>query len=113
MRHITGKPIKFAGVSEKLDGLEAFDPQRMANRILGMGDILALVEEAQKNVDTKAAAELAAKVKSGGKFDMNDFKAQLAQMKKMGGMSGLLDKLPAQFQQAAAGANRAGVRRSR
>src|SRR6185369_13780892 len=84
---------------------EAFDPQRMANRILGMGDILALVEEAQKNVDTKAAAELAAKVKSGGKFDMNDFKAQLAQMKKMGGMSGLLDKLPAQFQQAASGAN--------
>jgi signal recognition particle subunit SRP54 len=105
VRHITGKPIKFAGVSEKLDGLEAFDPQRMANRILGMGDILALVEEAQKNVDTKAAAELAAKVKSGGKFDMNDFKAQLAQMKKMGGMSGLLDKLPAQFQQAASGAN--------
>ena len=105
VRHITGKPIKFAGVSEKLDGLEAFDPQRMANRILGMGDILALVEEAQKNVDAKAAAELAAKVKSGGKFDMNDFKAQLAQMKKMGGMSGLLDKLPAQFQQAAAGAN--------
>jgi signal recognition particle subunit SRP54 len=70
-----------------------------------MGDILALVEEAQKNVDAKAAAELAAKVKSGGKFDMNDFKAQLAQMKKMGGMSGLLDKLPAQFQQAASGAN--------
>ncbi|MGO4380486.1 signal recognition particle protein [Pseudoduganella sp. RAF19] len=105
VRHITGKPIKFAGVSEKLDGLEAFDPARMANRILGMGDILALVEEARKGVDEKAAAELAAKVKSGGKFDMNDFKSQLSQMKKMGGMSGLLDKLPAQFQQAASGAN--------
>jgi signal recognition particle subunit SRP54 len=105
VRHITGKPIKFAGVSEKLDGLEAFDPQRMANRILGMGDILALVEEARKGVDVAAANELATKIKSGGKFDLNDFKAQLGQMKKMGGMAGLLDKLPAQMQQAAAGAN--------
>jgi signal recognition particle subunit SRP54 len=105
VRHITGKPIKFAGVSEKLDGLEAFDAQRMANRILGMGDILALVEEARKGVDAKAAADLAAKVKAGGKFDMNDFKAQLGQMKKMGGMAGLVDKLPAQFQQAAGNAN--------
>ncbi|QGZ39706.1 signal recognition particle subunit FFH/SRP54 (srp54) [Pseudoduganella flava] len=105
VRHITGKPIKFAGVSEKLDGLEAFDPARMANRILGMGDILALVEEARKGVDAKAAADLAAKVKAGGKFDMNDFKAQLGQMKKMGGMSSLIDKLPAQFQQAAGNAN--------
>ncbi|KFI05883.1 signal recognition particle protein [Massilia sp. BSC265] len=105
VRHVTGKPIKFAGVSEKLDGLEAFDPTRMANRVLGMGDILALVEEARKGVDAQAATELANKIKGGGKFDMNDFKAQLTQMKKMGGMSGLLDKLPAQFQQAAAGAN--------
>ncbi|KFC71145.1 signal recognition particle protein [Massilia sp. LC238] len=105
VRHVTGKPIKFAGVSEKLDGLEAFDPTRMANRVLGMGDILALVEEARKGVDAEAATELANKIKGGGKFDMNDFKAQLTQMKKMGGMSGLLDKLPAQFQQAAAGAN--------
>ena len=105
VRHVTGKPIKFAGVSEKLDGLEAFDPSRMANRVLGMGDILALVEEARKGVDMQAAADMANKIKSGGKFDMNDFKAQLTQMKKMGGMSGLLDKLPAQFQQAAAGAN--------
>ncbi|MCC2956734.1 signal recognition particle protein [Massilia sp. IC2-477] len=105
VRHVTGKPIKFAGVSEKLDGLEAFDPGRMANRVLGMGDILALVEEARKGVDAQAATELANKIKGGGKFDMNDFKAQLTQMKKMGGMSGLLDKLPAQFQQAAAGAN--------
>jgi signal recognition particle subunit SRP54 len=105
VRHVTGKPIKFAGVSEKLDGLEAFDPARMANRILGMGDILALVEEARKGVDMKAAADLANKIKVGGKFDMNDFKAQLSQMKKMGGMASLLDKLPAQFQQAAGNAN--------
>jgi signal recognition particle subunit SRP54 len=105
VRHVTGKPIKFAGVSEKLDGLEAFDPARMASRILGMGDILALVEEARKGVDMKAASDLANKIKVGGKFDMNDFKAQLSQMKKMGGMAGLLDKLPAQFQQAAGNAN--------
>jgi signal recognition particle subunit SRP54 len=105
VRHITGKPIKFAGIAEKLDGLEAFDPQRMANRILGMGDILALVEEAKKGVDTAAAADLAKKLKVGGKFDLNDFKAQLGQMKKMGGMASLMDKLPAQFQQAASGAN--------
>jgi signal recognition particle subunit SRP54 len=102
---VTGKPIKFAGVSEKLDGLEAFDPARMANRVLGMGDILALVEEARKGVDVKAAADLANKIKVGGRFDMNDFKAQLGQMKKMGGMASLLDKLPAQFQQAAGNAN--------
>ncbi|MEJ7808616.1 MAG: signal recognition particle protein, partial [Telluria sp.] len=105
VRHITGKPIKFAGVSEKLDGLEAFDAQRMANRILGMGDILALVEEARKGVDSKAAADMANKIKAGGRFDMNDFKSQLGQMKKMGGMASLIDKLPAQFQQAAGGAN--------
>jgi signal recognition particle subunit SRP54 len=105
VRHVTGKPIKFAGVSEKLDGLEAFDPARMANRVLGMGDILALVEEARKGVDMQAATEMANKIKSGGKFDMNDFKAQLSQMKKMGGMASLLDKLPAQFQQAAGNAN--------
>ncbi|MDB5796743.1 MAG: signal recognition particle protein [Paucimonas sp.] len=105
VRHVTGKPIKFAGVAEKLDGLEAFDPARMAGRILGMGDILALVEEARKGVDVAAAQELATKIKGGGKFDLNDFKAQLSQMKSMGGMAGLLDKLPAQFQQAASGTN--------
>ena len=105
VRHITGKPIKFAGVAEKLDGLEAFDPDRMANRILGMGDIVALVEEARKGVDKESAQELAGKLKSGGKFDLNDFKLQLTQMKKMGGLSGLMDKLPAQMQQAAGGAN--------
>lgn len=105
VRHITGVPIKFSGVSEKMDGLEAFDASRMANRILGMGDILALVAEAQKNMDMSAAQDLAHKMKSGGKFDLNDFKAQISQMKKMGGLSGLLDKLPAQMQQAASGAN--------
>ncbi|MBC3874727.1 signal recognition particle protein [Undibacterium flavidum] len=105
VRHVTGKPIKFAGVSEKLDGLEAFDATRMANRILGMGDILALVESAQKGMDVEAAKGLAEKIKVGGKFDMNDFKMQLGQMKNMGSLSSLMDKLPAQFQQAASGAN--------
>lgn len=105
VRHVTGKPIKFAGISEKLDGLEPFDPERMASRVLGMGDILALVEEARKGVDMAAAEDLANKLKSGGKFDLNDFKSQLSQMKKMGGLAGLMDKLPAQLQQAAAGAN--------
>ena len=105
VRYITGKPIKFAGVSEKLDGLEPFDPTRMANRILGMGDILALVESAQKGMDVVAAQDLAKKLKVGGKFDMNDFKQQLMQMKNMGGLSNLMDKLPAQLQQAASGAN--------
>lgn len=105
VRHITGVPIKFAGIAEKLDGLEAFDPRRMADRILGMGDILALVEEAKKGVDIAAAQDLAKKIKTGGKFDLNDFKAQISQMKNMGGLSKLMDKLPAQMQQAANGAN--------
>jgi signal recognition particle subunit SRP54 len=105
VRHITGKPVKFVGVAEKLDGLESFDPQRMANRVLGMGDILALVESAQKSIDVEAAQNLAHKIKDGGKFDMNDFKMQISQMKNMGGLSGLMDKLPAQLQQAANGAN--------
>ena len=105
VRHITGKPVKFVGVSEKLDGLEEFDPIRMANRILGMGDILALVEEARKNVDIKAAQALEKKLKVGGRFDLNDFLAQIGQMKNMGGLSSMMSKMPAQFQQAAAGTN--------
>ncbi|MDN7996236.1 signal recognition particle protein [Burkholderia multivorans] len=105
VRHVTGKPIKFVGVAEKLDGLEVFHPDRMANRILGMGDILALVEEAQRGVDVQAAQKLADKVKKGGDFDLNDFRAQISQMKNMGGLSSLMDKLPTQFQQAAAGAD--------
>jgi len=101
VKAVTGCPIKFVGVGEKLAGLDAFHPDRMANRILGMGDIVALVEQAQANVDEKAARELADKLKSGNRFDLNDFLQQISQMKKMGGLSSLLDKLPAQFQAAA------------
>jgi signal recognition particle subunit SRP54 len=97
VRQITGAPIKFAGTSEKLDGLEVFDAQRHAGRVLGMGDIVALVEEVQKGVDVEAAQRLAAKVKSGDNFDLNDFLMQISQMKKMGGLSGLMDKLPTQL----------------
>ncbi len=101
VRHITGKPIKFSGIGEKLTGLEEFHPERMAARILGMGDILGLVEEAQRGVDHEKAQVLAQKLKSGKGFDLNDFKEQIAQMRKMGGVSSLLEKLPAQFAQAA------------
>ena len=97
VRQVTGAPIKFAGVSEKIDGLEVFDAERHAGRILGMGDIVALVEEVQKGVDVAAAQKLAAKVKSGDGFDLNDFLLQISQMKKMGGLSGLMDKLPRQL----------------
>jgi signal recognition particle subunit SRP54 len=103
VRQITGAPIKFAGVSEKIDGLEAFDAERHAGRVLGMGDIVALVEEVQKGVDIEAAQKLAEKVKSGGDFDLNDFLAQLSQMKKMGGLSGLMDKLPTEMMSKAPG----------
>lgn len=99
VRHITGRPIKFVGVGEKLDGLEVFHPSRMASRILGMGDLFSLVEQAQHKVDIQAAQQLANKVKKGD-FNLDDFKAQLSQMKNMGGLSSLLDKLPAQFQAA-------------
>ncbi len=105
VKAVTGAPIKFAGIGEKLNGLEAFHPERMANRILGMGDIVSLVEEAHKAVDQQAAQQLAAKLKSGNRFDLNDFAMQLGQMNRMGGLAGLLDKLPAQFQQAAANAD--------
>jgi len=96
VRQITGVPIKFAGTSEKIDGLEVFDAERHAGRILGMGDIVALVEQVTSGVDVAAAQKLAAKVKSGG-FDLNDFLGQLQQMKQMGGLSSLMDKLPAQM----------------
>ncbi|HET7773701.1 MAG TPA: signal recognition particle protein [Burkholderiaceae bacterium] len=105
VRHITGKPIKFIGVSEKIGGLEAFDADGFANRILGMGDIVALVQEATKAIDVAEAQKLAEKLKKGNRFDLEDFKAQIGQMKNMGGMQGLLDKLPAQFQQAASQVN--------
>ena len=102
VRHVTGKPIKFVGMSEKISGLEPFHPDRMAQRILGMGDIVSLVEEAHKNVDMEQAQALAKKIKSGKSFDLNDFKEQLAQMKKMGGVATLMDKLPSQITQGAA-----------
>jgi signal recognition particle subunit SRP54 len=101
VRQVTGKPIKFAGVSEKPDGLELFHPERMASRILGMGDVLSLVEEARKGVDVEDAKKFAEKVKKGKGFDLEDFKQQIGQMRKMGGVSALVDKLPAQFAQAA------------
>ncbi|MEW6313800.1 MAG: signal recognition particle protein [Pseudomonadota bacterium] len=101
VRHVTGQPIKFVGVSEKLNGLEPFHPERMASRILGMGDVMSLVEEAQRSVDRKEAEKLAKKLKSGKSFDLEDFKAQMQQMKKMGGVSALMDKLPGQLAQAA------------
>lgn len=97
VRQVTGAPIKFAGVSEKIDGLEVFDAERHAGRVLGMGDIVALVEEVQKGVDMVAAQKLAAKMKSGDHFDLDDFLSQLSQMKKMGGLSSLMDKLPSQM----------------
>jgi len=97
VRQITGAPIKFAGVSEKIDGLEVFDAERHAGRILGMGDVLALVEQVTANVDIEAARKLAEKVKSGSGFDLQDFLGQLQQMKQMGGLSSLMDKLPAQM----------------
>ncbi len=101
VRHVTGKPLKFVGVSEKIDGLEAFHPERMAQRILGMGDIVSLVEQAQRNIDISEAEKMAKRIKSGERFDLNDFRDQLQQVKKMGDMGSLLKKLPAQFAQAA------------
>ncbi len=97
VRQITGAPIKFAGTSEKIDGLEVFDAERHAGRVLGMGDIVALVEQVTQGVDVAAAQRLADKVKSGASFDLNDFLQQLTQMKKMGGLAGLIDKLPTQM----------------
>jgi signal recognition particle subunit SRP54 len=97
VRSITGKPIKFAGTGEKLTGLEAFHPDRMASRILGMGDILSLVEEAHKQVDLEEAKRVAEKLKKGKNFDLEDFKQQIQQMKKMGGIASLVDKLPQQL----------------
>ena len=108
VRHVTGKPIKFAGVGEKLNGLEPFHPDRMASRILGMGDVLTLIEDVQKGVDRKEAEKLAHKVKSGKGFDLEDFKQQIVQMKKMGGLSALMDKLPGNLAQMAQSAPQVG-----
>ncbi|MGB5397401.1 MAG: signal recognition particle protein [Gammaproteobacteria bacterium] len=94
IRQITGKPIKFMGAGEKVDALEAFHPDRVASRILGMGDVVSLVEDVQQKVDFAKAEKLANKVKKGKSFDFNDLREQFEQMQNMGGMAGLIDKLP-------------------
>ena len=94
VRQVTGKPIKYIGMGEKTDALEPFHPDRIASRILGMGDLLSLIEEAERTMDKDKAAKLASKVKKGKGFDLEDFREQLQQMKKMGGMSNMLEKLP-------------------
>jgi signal recognition particle subunit SRP54 len=94
VRYVTGRPIKFIGVSEKPDGLEPFHPDRIAQRILGMGDVLSLVEEVEQKVDQEKAKKLAEKVIKGKRFDLNDMKDQLEQMVNMGGVASLMEKLP-------------------
>ena len=94
VRQVTGKPIVFVGVGEKTDALEPFDPERMASRILGMGDVVSLVEQVHRQVDTQEAQRLAQKVVKGKSFDMVDLKSQLEQLQKMGGVGALIDKLP-------------------
>jgi signal recognition particle subunit SRP54 len=94
VRAITGKPIKFIGTGEKVDALQPFHPQRIASRILGMGDVLSLVEDVQRKVDQKAAEKLVSKMRKGGGLDLEDFRSQLEQMANMGGISTLMDKLP-------------------
>jgi signal recognition particle subunit SRP54 len=97
VRHVTQRPIKFSGVGEKLTGLEVFHPERMASRILGMGDVLSLIEEAHRTVDREQAEKLAQKIQKGKGFDLEDFKNQLSQMKGSGGIASMMDKLPAQL----------------
>ncbi len=94
VRHITGKPIKFIGTGEKIDGLEPFYPERIASRILGMGDVLSLIEEAEQKVDKKQAERLARKIRKGKGFDLEDFKEQLKQMQNMGGVASIMEKMP-------------------
>lgn len=112
VRHVTGKPIKFVGSAEKLTGFEAFDPEAMASRILGMGDIVGLVKDVQKSINIAEAEKLAHKLSKGDKFDLTDFRAQLAQMNNMESFSSILEKLPAQFQEAASKVNEEDTRRS-
>lgn len=102
-QHVTGVPVKFVGVSEKLDGWQVFDPRRIVDRVLGMGDVVALVEQVQKNINTEQAQQLAGKIRSGQTFDLNDFLSQVDQMGKMGGLQGIMQHLPSQIQQRAGG----------
>ena len=109
VRHVTGKPILFVGTGEKSDALELFQPERIASRILGMGDVLSLVEQVQDQVDQEKAEKLAKKISKGKSFDLTDLRDQLSQLENMGGMAALLDKLPAQYQANAAAAAAAGT----
>ena len=102
VRQVTGKPILFLGVGEKVEALETFHPERVASRILGMGDVLSLVEQVQRDVDRDKAAALANKLSKGKGFDLNDLKEQMLQLEKMGGIGALMDKLPGRMSQAAA-----------
>jgi signal recognition particle subunit SRP54 len=111
VRQITGAPLKFAGTSEKIDGLEVFDAERHAGRILGMGDIVALVEQVTSNVNIEAAQKLAQKLKSGNDFDLNDFLAQIQQMNQMGGLASLMEKMPSQIAAKASGTDLSKVER--
>ncbi|MDE0054095.1 MAG: signal recognition particle protein, partial [Gammaproteobacteria bacterium] len=111
VRAITGKPIKFIGVGEKTDGLEAFHPDRMASRILGMGDVLGLIEEVERKVDRQKAQRLARKAAGGRRFDLEDFRDQLQQMARMGGVGSMLDRLPGAGQMPRTGLDDADFRR--
>jgi len=107
VREVTGAPIVFVGVGEKTEALEDFDPERMASRILGMGDVVALVEDVQRNIDAGEAERLARKVKQGKGFDLTDLRSQLEQVRKLGGLGALMDKLPTQMSQRALPADQA------
>jgi len=102
VRHVTGKPIKFLGIGEKTDALEPFHPDRVASRILGMGDVLSLIEEAEHKIDKEKAEKFAKKITKGKGFDLEDFKEQIQQMQSMGGMMSMLEKLPGMGQMAQA-----------
>ncbi|PSJ79284.1 signal recognition particle protein [Neisseria iguanae] len=99
VRHVTGKPIKFIGIGEKVTGLEPFHPDRIASRILGMGDVLSLIEDVQRGIDEEAAAKMAKKIQKGKGFDLNDFKEQIQQMRNMGGLESLMSKMPGELGQ--------------
>ena len=94
IRQVTGKPIKFLGVGEKIDGLEAFHPDRIASRILGMGDVMSLIEEAELKVDKDKAQRLVNKIRKGKGFDLEDYRDQVSQMNQFGGIESMMDKLP-------------------